>query len=177
MEEEYRFENIYPDDVKLSDFILDMSEHNMADSFLTNEAISYLMNQEVLFANSRPYVNNPWMPKEKWETSEETLVLFVSCGDTFAWGGSDAESITYSENIGSEIYQLLEYYLENRTYGVTKWVCIKRNQQPQKPLADSMKRDGIWNDIMESLPHNKYDYACYETTGCTIRKPDTINTM
>ena len=176
MSEEYRFENIYPDDLKLSDFVLDMSTHNLPDSFLVEEAISYLLNQEVLHANSRPFISNPWMPREKWEIGEETLVLFVLCGDTFAWGGSDSEPVTYSEDIDSELYKLLEFHLENKTYGVTKWVCIRRNQQPQKPLADAMKRQNVWNDVMESLPHNRYDYACYQSTGCSIHKPDMIHT-
>ncbi len=57
-----------------------------------------------------------------------------------------------------------------------KWICIKRNQKPQKPIVDSMKRLGVWDETMEVLPLNKYDQACYDATNCSIHKPDVINT-
>ncbi len=40
----YKYQNIYPSDVNLSDFVIDMSEHGITDMFMDSEAASYLLN-------------------------------------------------------------------------------------------------------------------------------------
>ena len=169
MTEENIFKNIYPTDVKLSDFVVD------TDMFMDSVAASYLLNQEVLFINNYPYITNPWAPQEKQKVGPETTVIFVICNDVFAWGCGDAEPIKCSENIGCELYELLKLYLENKTWGVIKWVSIKRNERPQKPIVDSMKQISVWDETMEALPLNKYDQICYDATNCSIHKPDVVS--
>jgi|CXWL01.1.fsa_nt_gi hypothetical protein len=101
----------------------------------------------VLFANSRPFVCLDGKQRP------ETVLLFVNCNDTFSWGSADAESLPYTE-IGN-LYKMWK----NSVYGTTKWCCIRRNEKPQKPLEDSIRKAGEWDDVFENLPDNYYDKA------------------
>ena len=127
-------------------------------TFDDSKALSYLLRKDVLFLNTRPYIENPWAPKEKRVVSEsDTIVVFVNCNDVFAWGGADAETITGSDEVNfetNELYRLTSCVIDNEKWGSTKFACWKRNLQPQKPVANDMKKDGVWDDFMESLPKN-----------------------
>lgn len=78
-----------------------------------------------------------------------SIQLFLLCNDLFMWGCSDAEEIKYDE-LGI-IYKM---HMEDRVWGTDKYVCIKRNLKPQKPVIKNMKKDGSWDNIMESLSDN-----------------------
>lgn len=104
--------------------------------------IAALLEDGVLFCNTRKYV----CPFSK-EEQPETIVLFVNCNDTFALGGGDAEPITTDELSG--LYKL---HHESPMWGSTKWVCKKRNLKPHQYRIKQMKKDGVWDDMMESLP-------------------------
>lgn len=68
---------------------------NQRIHFQEERALAYLLNEDVLFINSRPYIQNPWSKPEHREVSgSETIVVFVECNDLFAWGFSDAENIS-----------------------------------------------------------------------------------
>ena len=129
--------------------------------FNASKAVAFLLEEDVLFINSRPYVEAPWQPKEEWTISENyTIVVFVLCNDVFAWGCADAEELDYSERNEekNELKELLEFHLNcDKGWGSVKWVCKKRNEQPQAPMITAMKEVGAWNDMMEALPLNKYD--------------------
>lgn len=86
------------------------------------------------------------------EKSPKTITLMVLCNDVFAWGCADAEEVT-----SEELPVLFEMYQADRVNGPVKWVCKKRNQKPQKPVADMLKEEKSWDDSMESLPDNEYD--------------------
>ena len=130
--------------------------------FDETKALAYLMNEEHIFLNTRPYIENPWAEKENWKVSEkETIVAFVNCNDVFAWGCADAEEISVSEEVREgvtdDLHYLLKLYLDMGHWGVVKWCCIQRNEQPQNPVLKDMKLADMWDDEMENLPKNRYD--------------------
>ncbi len=46
--------------------------------------------------------------------------------------------------------------IEDSSWGSLKWCCIKRNERPQIPIEEDMKKVGAWCEKMESLPINQY---------------------
>ena len=126
--------------------------------FNAQKALAFLLLEDQLFLNTRRYIENDWDPKEKQVVADKpTTVIFLNCNDVFAWGCADGEDLLNDDELDiekNELYRLVIYVLENRKWGSTKWVCWKRNMQPQKPVADSMKKDEAWDDFMESLPPN-----------------------
>lgn len=78
----------------------------------------------------------------------------VICNDIFAWGCADAEPITDAEigNLFLEVYK-------SRMWGAVIWCAKKRNEKPQRPVIEQMKKDGVWTDELEALPPNYYDTA------------------
>ena len=81
----------------------------------------------------------------------KTIALSVNCSDVFMWGCCDSEDITMEE-----LPELYKMHIAGK-HGSTKWVCKKRNEQPQRALITLMKDDGTWDDMMESLPKNIID--------------------
>ncbi len=45
----------------------------------------------------------------------------------------------------------------DKVWGPTRWVCIKRDEQPQGPIVRDMKKAGAWDAVMEALPLNYVD--------------------
>lgn len=113
-------------------------------------AISYLLKNQVLFSNYRKY--------EAYENSfSRTCVLFVNCNDIFAWGCADAEDLP-SEEALEALYKLCVQY---PTWGSAIWCCQRRKMQPQRPVAEYMKKANEWPaEIMDSLEKNSYDAYC-----------------
>ena len=103
-----------------------------------------LLKDDVLFCNSRKFIDLDG------SVQPETLILFVNCNDVFAWGCADAECITLSEL--SDLYKL---HKSDAKWGSTKWVCKKRNLQPQRPIIKDMKEDGAWTSDMDLLEKNQ----------------------
>lgn len=140
----------------------DFSDHYEMDGkkryyFREEKALAYLLRKGICFLNSRPYVENPWDPKGKWEISEKsTTVVFVNCNDLFAWGSADGEEVAAGECVNSELANLLRHVLDDPVYGTDKWCCKKRNEKPQKPIEEKMREGGHWDDEMEKLPDNYY---------------------
>lgn len=115
------------------------------DDFDAELMLSLLLEDGALFASAKPYL-------EGKEVQGPTIVLFVNCNDVFVWGCADAEPLPYDQ-----IPKLYKMVVEDSTWGASKWCCIQRNQKPQKPVVEAMKANNSWNDILESLPENKYD--------------------
>ena len=105
-------------------------------------ALSELLKNEVLFANSRKYICSVTNNIE-----DATIVLFVNCNDVFHWGYADSESVTIKE-VGS-LYKIWKLY---KYVGVDKWCCLKRKQRPQKPVEELIRQAGIWDESMDTLP-------------------------
>lgn len=122
------------------------------DFFDEGKALAYLLDKGYLFSNSRPYIENPWDDKDKWEIGSSTIVLFVLCNDLFYWASGDAESITINE-----LPDFLEHILKEK-WGADKWTCKKRKLRPQQPIIERMKEDGVWDADMEALPEGTEEY-------------------
>lgn len=127
-------------------------------TYLNQEkALAYLLANDHMFVNNRQYVTNPEAPKGEYDVSNETIVVFVLCSDVFAWGCADAETVTGDDVLDvekNELYRLLTYVLDNEKWGSVKYACWKRNMQPQGPLVDKLKADGVWDDWWEALAAN-----------------------
>ena len=116
------------------------------------EMLAKLLQEGILFCNSRKYLDS-----DDKTVRPETIVLFVNCSDVFAWGCADAESIALAE-----LPELFKMYEANPKTAATIWVCKKRNEKPQLPVADWLKEENAWTDEMEQLPSNQYDSYCKE---------------
>lgn len=111
-----------------------------------NKALAILLDADVCFINN--LIDN--------ETKEFNVVVYVNCSDTFVWACADAESLTCTDGgEGSEIIELYKLWKENSIYGPVKWICIKRNLQPQRPLKANMVKAGYWDDTLQNLPINE----------------------
>lgn len=115
-------------------------------------ALSVLLKEGVLFANSRDYGLDV-----KKQIDGHTVVLFVLANDLMAWACADAQD--FDLNDLPVLYKMWER--DNR-WGPSKWVCIKRNEKPQSPIQRDMKKDRVWDETMEKLPENQYDKLCKE---------------
>ena len=113
--------------------------------FNTELALSILLYDEIIFANGRKYVDLDG------KIAGSTTILFVICNDLFAWALADAEKLPYNE-----IENLYKMHKKDKIWGASKWCCIQRNMRPQKPIIDIMKKNGAWDEIMETLPENIY---------------------
>jgi hypothetical protein len=115
----------------------------------TEKAVSILLEKRILFCNTREYVEKVGKPTNTYIIEPKTIVLFVNCNDLFMWGCADAECITVEE-----IPILYRMWKKESGYGVDKWVCKKRNLQPQKLVRDEMKKANVWEDWMDKLDKN-----------------------
>ncbi len=104
----------------------------------------------VLLAAGHCFLNNA-----KVYGDEHTTCVYLNCSDMFMWACADAECIVSSDEAEeSEIIQVYKYYRENKQWGPLKWIAIKRNVQPQRPVVDMIKKDGYWDEVWEALPKN-----------------------
>ncbi len=78
--------------------------------------------------------------------------LWVFCSDMFAWAMSDGEDITLEE-----IPELYHEWYKEQMFGALKWVAKKRNLQPQEPVIEWIKKEGVWDDEWESLDFGDYN--------------------
>ncbi len=112
-----------------------------------NKALACLLAADICFLN---------VVKDKW-SDNYTTVVYVIANDIFVWGSADAECISNSDHEEkSEIYALYKLWKENNNWGPIKWLCLKRNEQPQNPIKEDMIKDGYWDAALESLPPNYY---------------------
>lgn len=115
------------------------------------QALANLLEAGVLFCNTRQYIC-PFTT----EVERETIVLFVNSNDVFEWACADSEPLTSGDSPGTDLYDLYSLWELNPKWGHIKWLCAKRNEQPQNPIRDEMKKDGYWDDVLEALPKNQY---------------------
>lgn len=119
-------------------------------------ALAQLLLDGVLFCNERETVDFEWIVKDgkidsidknKMEIGDSTTVLFVNCNDLFWWGTADAEALP-----NDEIGRLYKMHMANKTWGSSKWCCLRRKLRPQVPIVEMMKKDGFWDAELEALP-------------------------
>jgi len=112
------------------------------DKYLTteSEALSELIEAGWVFL-----INTHPVHRNRIQTD-----ILVGCNDMFA-GCADAEDLPFEE-----IPKLYALWEQKKGDGVIKWVCLRRNEQPQKPIKEQMIKDGTWDDDLEKLPVNHY---------------------
>lgn len=111
----------------------------------TDKMLAKLLIDDVLFVgdfNSGPFFTNETQDKS-------TACVWVNCNDVFSWGCADVENLPESE-----IPALFAECKKDPKWGSTKWCAKKRNQQPQKPIIEQMKKEGVWDEEMENLGKN-----------------------
>lgn len=134
-------------------------EVNGKEYFDHEAALAILLGEGRLFCNSRVYL------EENGDKADETVVLFVNCNDLFAWGCADAESLTRDE-----IEEVYKAWKADPSWGIDKWCCRKRRQQPQDPVIEQMKEAGVWDEDMEKLPKNFDDRVVHAMVAEAIGK-------
>jgi len=102
-------------------------------------ALSVLLRDEIVHTN----------PTKDADGSFRKSAIFLNCSDVFAWALAESEEITFRD-----IMPIYKAYVENPKWGVTEWVCIKRNLKPQRPIQEDMKKDGAWSDKLNTLQEN-----------------------
>lgn len=75
------------------------------------------------------------------------MTLYVNCNDLFMWACADAEPLS-----PDDILPLWRAWKADPKHGTSKWACVRRGMQPQKPVVKMMKEDGAWDAAMEALP-------------------------
>lgn len=99
----------------------------------------------ILLLEGHLFLNDTEIEKDVYN-----VVAYVNANDFLMWGCADAEHISTSE--------LGEFYkMSRQQWGDVKWVCKKRNMQPQYAIARDIKKTGHWDEIFENLPKNEYD--------------------
>lgn len=130
--------------------------------FEEERALALLLINEVVFLNS-----HHWESKWPLEARQRTS-LNVNCNDIFAWGCADAETINYED-----IESVYRAWRSDETWGTAKWCAFKRNQKPQQPVIEAMKKDGAWDDTMEKLGENTMDaevHALFAAYAARLRE-------
>lgn len=116
------------------------------EEYYNEEAmLSILLHNGYMFANNTTYTTD----RDDEDSTDDTTCLFINCNDYFHYATSDAESITTDE-----LPELFKMYMKEPKWGVDKWCSKKRNLQPISPVVEHMKKDGVWDDMMESLRKN-----------------------
>lgn len=111
------------------------------------KALAILLLDDVVFVNERDYTHS--FDGGPFKKDGSTVVVWVGCNDVFMWGLADAEDLPMSE-----LGNLLEMHLADKKWGVTRWCILRRNCRPQKPMEDAMKAEGVWDEVLESIPRN-----------------------
>lgn len=107
------------------------------------DMLSYLMAREIVSC---------W---KDW-TDNDRLKLMVNSSDTFAWGCSDADEIDLTE------IQCLFDLVWNYMHGDIIWLCLKRDEQPQRPMKEILVNSNSWIPELAKLKPNFYDAWCEE---------------
>ena len=131
------------------------SSHTIGDKvfeasikFDAAKALAVLLAHEVVFVNS-----NWW--HESWpEEAQKSIAVCVNCSDVFAWACSDAERLPYDE-----IESLYIHWELDPDWGPAIWCMKRRNQMPQKPVEDIIRKLGKWDLDFLQLGANTQDAA------------------
>ena len=120
--------------------------------FDKEKALARMLAEDVIF------LNNHWWEDDWPESARKSTSLNVICNDIFAWGYSDAETISYDD-----IQDVYDAWIANREWGPAKWCAAKRNLKPQAPVIEAMKKAGIWDESMDMLEDNQDTKARVES--------------
>lgn len=108
--------------------------------FDEERALALLLINEVVFLNCH------WWEKEWPEDARNRASINVNCNDIFVWGCADAETINHED-----IEPLYRMWIADPEWGAAKWCAMRRQQQPQTPVIDLMKKAGAWDAAMQAV--------------------------
>lgn len=120
--------------------------------FESGFALAHLIINEVVI------INEYWWKKEWPNDAKQATALGVNCNDIFAWGCSDAEEMFYDD-----IKDVYDHWKKDPVWGTAVWCMKKRNQLPQQPVYNLIKKDGIWDLDSMGLEKNHYDEMLKKT--------------
>lgn len=126
---------------------MEINEDKIIENVDEELALACLLAADVLFINVIN-ISSGSIP-------EFTTCVYVDASDIFMWGCADAESITSNDHENpSEIIELYKLWKENEVWGRVKWLCFKRDIQPQRPVKDLMIKANYWDEGLDKLPLN-----------------------
>jgi hypothetical protein len=143
------------------------------DEMIFNEerALAHLLLNDVIFLNDH-WWENQWPEKAKKISS-----LNVNCNDVFAWGCSDAEEMPHAE-----LQKLYDMWLKDPEWGAAVWCMVQRNQMPQKPVEDRIRKAGIWDLDALGIEPNTMDAEILAAFGANNKavlsvRADTVTAV
>ena len=116
------------------------------EMFETEIALAVLLFAQVVFTNDH------WWEKEWPERAKKITSLNVNQNDVLMWGAADAHEMTHSQ-----IEEVYTYWEKDPAWGTAVWYCKEMNMMPQKPVADSIRKGGIWDIDNMGLQKNPTD--------------------
>lgn len=125
-------------------------------------ALAHLLLNDVVF------LNDHWWEKEWPEEACKRTSINVNCNDIFAWGCADAESMLHDD-----IENLYRMWSKDPAWGAAVWCMIRRNQMPQKPVEDRIRKAGIWDLDALKLGENTME-AEVQAFFATLRLPPEL---
>lgn len=123
--------------------------------FREEVALAILLLSDTIFVNDHWWMGDkehmqdkPLWPKEACDMTS----LNVNLNDVLMWGCADACEMKYDE-----IQEVYEYWEKDPHWGTAIWYCKKVNMMPQKPVAESIRKMGIWDIDNMNLKKNPTD--------------------
>jgi len=133
-------------DIRWNTSKIDNNVFEASINFDAAKALAVLLAHEVVF------VNNNWWRKSWSEEDQKSIAVCVNCNDVFAWACSDAERLPYDE-----IESLYIHWELDPEWGPAIWCMKRRNQMPQKPVEDIIRKIGKWDFDFLQIGANTQD--------------------
>lgn len=135
-----------PDNQEYIDRML--AKPDMEPQFEENYALAILLISEVVFIN-----DHWWKKQHGWpEDACKRPSINVNTNDVLAWGCADAIEMDYDD-----LEDVYTHWEKDPAWGTAVWYCKKLNMMPQKPVADSIRKMGIWDIDNMGLEKNPTD--------------------
>ncbi len=119
---------------------------DMEEMFETDIALAVLLFAEVVFTNDH------WWASDWPEEAKKITSLNVNTNDVLMWGCADACEMKHSQ-----IEEVYTYWEKDPSWGTAVWYCKEMNMMPQKPVADAIRKAGIWDIDNMGLQKNPSD--------------------
>lgn len=78
--------------------------------------------------------------------------LVVLEHDVFAWGYTSYTPLKFDD-----LEDLYDHWAKDANWGIEVWLCKKRGMMPQKPMADRIRKAGVWDLDALGLEPSSYD--------------------
>lgn len=114
----------------------------------------------LMLLNGVLFLNSHWWEKAWPEDARNAISVNVNCSDIFAWACAEAETLPHDQ-----IEPLYRMWRKDPTWGAAIWCIQRRKEMPQRPVADRIRKAGIWDLDSMGLAENSYDAACREAAA------------